>query len=223
VNKIYRTDTRHVTVAEAKKLIRDARQWGDPADLVHGVFMTEDGLLDVTQVAEDWHGLYVGDDFPRACARLEIVPFDKYRPALATSYPGGTAADFIRLADLYGLEVGIGQPSASTTASEGQERPAAAPSETAAAPLWALKPREEMRRMDALREALYEFLRRADKTTPLPTPWQVLEAWRTDKPIGVARVNSASVDFDARNADGEKQCDLTALKERIKNMTKAMD
>ncbi|HUD32040.1 MAG TPA: hypothetical protein VMR43_03355, partial [Variovorax sp.] len=129
--------------------------------------------------------------------------------------------DLIRLADLYGLEVVVGQPIPASPASQAQELSEPAPVQAVAVPLWGLKSQDEMKRRDYLRDALYEFLSRADKTQPLPTPGQVLEAWRVNKPIGVARVNSASVDYETTTADGEKPCDLAALKERIKNMTTA--
>lgn len=134
MNKIYRRDTRHVTVEEAKRLIREARQWGDPEDIVHEVHVAEDGLLDVSPRPEDRHGLYVADDFRRDCQHLGIVPFDKYRPSLGATYPVGTEADsmyalrhtdFICLAELYGLQVVLGETPPETAALPGKpENPA---------------------------------------------------------------------------------------------------
>ena len=110
---------------------------------------------------------------------------------------------------------GVASPAAALSAA-----PAAAPVADSAsnAPAWTVtKPK----RYSGYAAPLHRFLAAAHREgKPRPTARDVLEAWRSERPAGIAKVLADGFDYFDANGD-EKAADLEAIRKAIGRMTSA--
>ena len=110
---------------------------------------------------------------------------------------------------------GVASPAAALSAA-----PAAAPVADSAsnAPAWTVtKPQ----RYSGYAAPLHRFLAAAHREgKPRPTARDVLEAWRSERPAGIAKVLADGFDYFDANGD-EKAADLEAIRKAIGRMTSA--
>ena len=222
---ISRANTDRLSVAEAKHLILNALPNSEGVDHVriYG-HLDEDGEpvwdMDSLQngTGAEANERYINNDFLGICQSLGFEPHLKWSPARGGYVASGandrlymlTHAEFVQVASRYSLMVVI-EPE--TLRADPSSAAANAPNNEG----WNLvKPQ----RFQSYNKPLYDFLKAAHQAgLPRPSARDVLEAWRSNVPMEVAKVMVAS--FDYYDAEGNtKEADLDAIRKTIDRLTR---
>lgn len=221
---IYRANNARMSVAAAKRLISDAAPRGEALDIY--ACLDEQGNIDFDGPIEtrldpnaNITRTFIDADFPALCARLGIVPTNKFRP-VRTDYPNMPEIDehwtiahdeFVKLAALHGLFVEIGDAPEPQTLPVGAE---SASGETA----WAVTTPQ---RYHGYSSPLHRLLTAAHRQgKPRPSARDALEEWRANTPAEIAKVQTDGIDYYDSQGN-TKYASLEAIRKAIDRMTSA--
>jgi hypothetical protein len=153
----------------------------------------------------DWHQLHLvtvrREDWLRyQASRDDIAPEEPHAVGVIADHARGISGD--------------------GAAAKGSEQSAAPDNDSNRRPdVWKMKAKL---RGDGLRDALFNYLSGADKTSARPTARKVLNDWAKSTPPEIARVHAHGVDYPSENGDDERSANIRQIRERIAGLTEQL-
>lgn len=218
----FRANEGHISIADAKKAIREYSPPGDWVNIfigVNGIEELPDGRIKVEKTTESRYGHFLDESFPETCKELGVEPRYMFNPT-RRGYSGVKDdpvyvllhEDFVKVAKRYEVLVGVGQVELQPAI---QSTTHGAANDAQDGQSWSIGP---IKRYSGYRGALERALRAAKSAgRPCPTAVEIMNQWRENRPAEIHKILAKS--FEYYTAEGSiRECTQKALNQAINEL-----